>query len=182
MADSPPPPFFAAGTAADLSRPVNYATHPTGVCVEIVGTLMGDRGRSCEEHAVCGSVLEPDMVVRLRKVQILVEGMEETAIACYWVTDGIDRCRVGFLMRHMVQHADKYDGALAQVTRVFSGNEEECSKTERKLYHHNRGYCHATILSSPWTAERVAMKKMRRGKRDYDFEQVNSDDERYSKW
>jgi hypothetical protein len=25
---------------------------------------MGDRGRSCEEHAVCGSVLEEDMVVR----------------------------------------------------------------------------------------------------------------------
>ena len=69
--------------------------HPPGIVVEIVGTLMGDRGRSCEEHSVCGSVLEEDMVVRLRKVQILVDGMEETAIACYWVTDGIDRCRVG---------------------------------------------------------------------------------------
>jgi len=40
MADSPPPPFFAAGTAADLSRPADYATHPAGVVVEIVGTLM----------------------------------------------------------------------------------------------------------------------------------------------
>ena len=43
------------------------ATHPPGIVVEIVGTLMGDRGRSCEEHAVCGSVLEEDMVVCLRK-------------------------------------------------------------------------------------------------------------------
>ena len=64
--------------------------HPPGIVVEIVGTLMGDRGRSCEEHSVCGSVLEEDMVVRLWKVQILVDGFEETAIACYWVTDGIE--------------------------------------------------------------------------------------------
>jgi hypothetical protein len=48
------------------------ATHPPGIVVEIVGTLMGDRGRSCEEHAVCGSVLEEDMVVHLRKVQIFL--------------------------------------------------------------------------------------------------------------
>ncbi len=121
--------------------------HPPGIVVEIVGTLMGDRGRSCEEHAVCGSVLEEDMVVRLRKVQILVDGFEETAIACYWVTDGIDRCRVGFLMRHMVAHAARYDGALAQVTRVFSGEEEECSREERRMFHAKRGYCHATIIS-----------------------------------
>jgi len=43
-------------------------------------------------YTVCGSVLEEDMVVRLRKVQVLVDGGEETAIMCYWVTDGIDRC------------------------------------------------------------------------------------------
>ena len=76
---------------ADLSHPAAVATHPPGVVVEIVGTLMGDRGRSCEEHAVCGSVLEEEMVVRLRKVQVLVDGCEETAIACIWVTDGVDR-------------------------------------------------------------------------------------------
>ncbi len=57
-------------------------THPSGVMVEIVGTERGDQGRSCEEHDVnCGEVLAEDVVVRLRKVQILVEGKEETAIA-----------------------------------------------------------------------------------------------------
>ena len=96
-------------------KPAAVATHPPGVIVEIVGTLMGDRGRSCEEHAVCGSVLEEDMVVRLRKVQVLVDGCEETAIACIWVTDGLDRCRVGFLMRHMVKHVARYDVSLVDV-------------------------------------------------------------------
>jgi hypothetical protein len=87
------------------------------------------------------------MVVRLWKVQVLVEGCEETAIACIWVTDGVDRCRVGFLMRHMVKHAMRYDGALTQVTRVFSGDETECSREERRMYHAKRGYCEATIIS-----------------------------------
>jgi hypothetical protein len=97
--------------------------HPTGVVVEIVGTEVGDRGRSCEEHPNnCGKVLAEDVVVRLRKVQIQVEGREDTAIAAYWVTDRVDRCHVGFLPRHMVKQARRYDRALAQVTRVFNSD------------------------------------------------------------
>ena len=73
--------------------------------------------------------------------------------------DGIDRCCVGFLMHHMVKHAVRYNGALAQVTRVFGGNEEECSREERRLYHANRRYCRATIISClPMEDEAMAMK------------------------
>ena len=57
-------------------------------------------------------------MVRLCKIQLMVEGKEETAIVAIWVTDGIDCCRVGFVPRHLVRHATRYDGALAQVTRV----------------------------------------------------------------
>lgn len=80
---------------------------PPNIVVEIVGTEAGDQGRSCEEHPVnCGEVLDPDVVVRLWKVQLMVEGRgEETAIAAVWVTDGMDCCRVGFLPCHMVKHA-----------------------------------------------------------------------------
>lgn len=45
--------------------------HPCGEVVEVVGVACGDRGRSCEEHHVCGRVLELDSVVRIRKIQIL---------------------------------------------------------------------------------------------------------------
>ncbi len=124
------------------------ATHPPGIVVEIVGTEMGDQGCSCEEHAVCGSVLEEDVVVRLWKVQVLVEGHKKTAIACIcWVTDGIDRCRVSFLMCHMVVHANFYNRVLAQVTRVLSGDEAMCSREERRMFHAKRGCCQATIIS-----------------------------------
>ena len=71
--------------------------HPSPVVVHIVGIEANDRGRSCEEHICCGEVLHDDVVVRLLKVQVVVDGREETAVAAVWVTDGMDRCHVGFL-------------------------------------------------------------------------------------
>ena len=32
-------------------------THPSGITVKIVGIERGDRGRLCEEHDVCGTVV-----------------------------------------------------------------------------------------------------------------------------
>ncbi len=55
---------------------------------------MSCQGRSCDEHEICGEVLKEDVVVRLRKIQLMVEGKEEMAIAAIWVTDGINRCNL----------------------------------------------------------------------------------------
>jgi hypothetical protein len=117
---------------------VGEPIHPSGIVVEIVGTEMSCQGRSCEEHDICGEVLKEDIVVCLRKIQLKVEGKEETAIVAIWVTDRIDHCRVGFVPRHLVRHAARYDGALAQVTRVFSSDPETCDSTERRLFFKNR--------------------------------------------
>ena len=68
--------------------------HPSGILVDIVGINASDKGRSCEEHASCGSVFRVDTLVQFRLVQIWCNGQEETALAVYWVMDGIDRCRV----------------------------------------------------------------------------------------
>ena len=39
------------------------------------------------------NMLDLDAVVRLRRVQIVDDDRDEqTAIATYWVTDGVDRC------------------------------------------------------------------------------------------
>lgn len=122
--------------------------HPTGVVVEIVGTNASDRGRHCEEHECCGrEVLQEDVVVRLRKVQIVVDNKEETAMEVVWVTDGCDRCRVGFLQRHMVIHAAIYDGALAQITSVFSADKNNSNSQERRQFYKMKGCCMATIIS-----------------------------------
>jgi hypothetical protein len=120
---------------------------PTAVVVEIVGTEMDDRGRSCEEHGNCGEVMGKDVVVHLWKVQIQVEGREETAIAAYWVTDDVDRCHVGFLQRHMVKQAACFDGALAQVTRVLNADLTCCNTVEHRAFHKNKGCCRAATIT-----------------------------------
>ena len=144
--------------------------HPTGVVVDIVGTTASDRGRSCEEHDCCGEeVLKEDVVVRLRQVQIVVNGKEEKAIAAIWVTDGCDRCRVGFLQRHMIPHAAVYDGALAQVTAVLSGDKSKWNTAERAKYHKMKGFCVATIISMHGSNEQTES--------DRDSKEDNDDDD-----
>ncbi len=76
-----------------------------------------------------------EVVVCLWKVQIQVEGREEMAIAAYWVTDGVDRCPVGFLPHHMVRHAARYDGGLAQVNHVLNANLTCCDIAECSAFH-----------------------------------------------
>ena len=46
------------------------AAHPLGETLELVGIEANERGQSCEEHKVCGSVLKEDTVVRLRRIQV----------------------------------------------------------------------------------------------------------------
>ena len=146
------------------------AHHPSPIVIHIVGTDAYDRGRQCEEHHCCGEVLQDDVVVRLRKVQIQAGGGEETAIAAVWVTDGMDRCRVGFLQRHMVAHAAQYDGALAQITRVLSADDGDTA--ERRLHHKNRGCCYATIISHlPVPKVKVKVKEEKEGGEDNDNKQ-----------
>jgi hypothetical protein len=110
------------------SLTMNTIHHPSGITVEIVGIEANSNGRSCHQHDVCGSLVE-ESVLRLRKAQILNSlGREETAIAAYHVSDGIDQCRVGFLQRHFVAHAKTFDGALAQVTEVYGAGSESTVK------------------------------------------------------
>ena len=90
------------------------STHPTGEIVKIVG--INSNTSSCEEHHTCGCVLAEDTLVQLQKHQVFINGHEQSAVGVYWVSDGVDRCHVGFLHHHQVKHLNKLEGALCQVT------------------------------------------------------------------
>ncbi len=142
-----------SASAPDLAPAPVFLDNPQATAavkanlVEIVGLQMSCRGRSCEEHELCGDeVLKEEVVVCLRTVQLVVDGKEEKAIEVVWVTEGMDRCRVGFLPRHMVRHAACYNGALAQVTRVFNGNLADCDSFEHRAYHIHHGFTKAVII------------------------------------
>ena len=73
------------------------------------------------------------IVLRLRKMQIRNSfGQEETAIAAFHVSDGIDQCHVGFLPCHFVPHAPaSFDGVLVQVTEIYSPTSKSVSKRKK---------------------------------------------------
>ena len=120
--------------------------HPLGEIVEIVGINSNTNGRSCEEHHKCGCVLEEDCLVRLQKHQVYINGHEQSVVGVYWVSDGVDRCLVGYLHRHQVKHLNKLEGALCQVTEVYSDNSD--SPTKWHKHKKNFGCAIAAIVSS----------------------------------
>jgi hypothetical protein len=142
-------PAAAVGSMAKGST--GPAVRPMGMVLDVVGTARGDRGRNCDEHEICGEVLAEDVVVRLRREQILVPNKlekgfkEETAYTVNWVTDGQDRCRVGFLPRAYVAQGGVFDGVLCQVVRI--GNESDNDKNERAKVRHSCGYASMQVIS-----------------------------------
>ena len=62
------------------------------------------------------------------------------------MSDGMDQCLVGYLHRHQVKHLNKLEGALCQVTEVYSDNSD--STTKRHKHKKNFGCAIAAIVSS----------------------------------
>lgn len=88
------------------------------------------------------------MVIRLRVQQVMVDDKEETAIAVYRVSGGIDTCKVGFTRRHLLKHKDEYDARLAQIIQIFSDESE--SPTDRAKYHRNKGCARAVLIEAEY--------------------------------
>ena len=80
--------FLCVGTVvrriATIRSIPNMSHHPSGVEVELVGIEEGGRGRSCEEHDVCGKVLCIDVVARLRSIQIQNGKWSLPLCCCCW--------------------------------------------------------------------------------------------------
>ena len=120
--------------------------YPRGDTVEIIGVNSPTNRQSCEEHPICGEVVIEDVVLHLRKVQVLINQQEQSAIAAFWVSDGIDCCHVGYLPKAYVKNWKQYDGALVQVVEVYSGDSD--SPTKHQKFHRNHGLAVGVIISS----------------------------------
>ena len=75
-----------------------------------------------------------------------INGYEQSVVGVYWVSDGVDQCLVGFLHRHQVKHLNKLEGALCQVTEVYSDNSDSPTKCHK--HKKNFGGAIAAIVSS----------------------------------
>lgn len=94
--------------------------HPRGQSVDILGINRADRGRNCEEHAICGHSLQENSLVRIRREVLAMKDkgkmVEQAAYSVYSVDMGVDRCRVGFLPHAYVQTGTLFDGVLCQAS------------------------------------------------------------------
>jgi hypothetical protein len=84
------------------------------------------------------------MIALMTDSFVLDEGEVEDAVAAYWVSDGIDRCRVGFLPRYLVPSRHEYDGHLAQIVEMYTRSQ---NGYERRRSNANRGMCRAALLT-----------------------------------
>ena len=87
--------------------------------------------------------MEEGSLIRLRKRQVYINGHEQSVVGVYWVSDGMDRCLVAYLHHHQVKHLNKLEGALCQVTEVYSD-----SPTKQHKHKKNFGCAIAAIVSS----------------------------------
>ena len=131
--------------------------HPRGDTVKIVGVNSPTNGPSYEEHHICGEVVIEDVVLHLRKVQIQMNQQEQSTIAAFWVSDGIDRCCIGYLPKAYVKNWKQYDGALVQLIEVYSADSDSPMKHQK--FHRNHGLAVAVIISSAETCSPVPKKQ-----------------------
>ena len=71
--------------------------HPWGQTVNNFGIESPTNGHCCEEHTICGAVVTEDCVVRFRKVKVIVNEEEESAIVVFRVSDRVNWCCISFL-------------------------------------------------------------------------------------
>ncbi len=94
--------------------------HPRGQSVDILGINRADRGRHCEEHAICGHSLDENSLVRIHREVFATKDkgkmVEQAALSVYSVDMGVDRCCVGFLPHAYVLTGALYDGVLCQAS------------------------------------------------------------------
>ena len=85
-----------------------------------------------------------DTVLRFCTIQLLNDKKkEEIAIAAYWVTDGVDQCRVSFLPRFCIKHRSYFDGKLAHITELLS---KSSNSYDRKKSQRNCGVATAVLI------------------------------------
>ena len=118
-----------------------------GSQVEVVGIGESQRGRSCDQHRVCGLQLREGSYVCFRKTRFAWRGgAEEDVLEVFHLDSGIMGCKVGYLPKHLAARADRYDGLCARIAEIYSSDCTLCaSVAKRQKYHRGVGCCVATI-------------------------------------
>jgi len=114
--------------------------------ITIVGFMEFNNGRSCDMHGCCGDlVIDHEDPIGLELRLRLTDNQE---LAAHWINaDGTDGCRVGFASAEYAagDGGEARDGAVVRVIVMYTP--DDGNKNARALFHRNRGYAIAEIIS-----------------------------------
>ena len=131
-----------------------------------VSSYLASSSRAVVRRSICGAVLTEDCVVRFRKIQVIINEKEESAIAAFWVSDRVDWCRVGFLLQHLVKHWMKLKNECLLRSQRSTQETKTAQPSVRKNYR-NSGVAIAAIISGPLlVAEPGSPKKIKSERHD----------------
>ena len=90
----------------DWDHPLHHADREAialrtkkSIDLEIIGLHCSTNGRSCTQHAVCGSCVVVGDLLRLRRTVVTVNGVEEEAYKVVKIEDLAETCTVAFIPR-----------------------------------------------------------------------------------
>ncbi|KAG7363770.1 hypothetical protein IV203_031547 [Nitzschia inconspicua] len=115
-----------------------------GSLVPIYGIASPDLGCSCEHHAICGSLVHIDMLVRFKKRVVYSENNDcKTIMAAVWVTEGANRCVIGHVPENLSEYFHRLEGRIAQVYTIYHLSKDSNRMAFSKK---NDGVCHAILV------------------------------------
>ena len=115
-------------------------------CLEISGLHNGTNGKSCSMCAICGDHIKSGDTVRLVPMAIECQDIEEVAVKCVKVVDGLNGCTVAFVPRNCMEppkDKNHFDG-FAQVVDVHSESKSSHKQPRAKA---NDGFAKSKSLS-----------------------------------
>ena len=151
-----------------LKKKVTMATFVSCAVVAVFGIEDSQFGCSCEHHPICGVNVDYDTLLRFKTVVIPSGKPHEwkqffliisthpvfeftgrhqntTILAAIWVTDGMDRCIVGYVDPRALVVRMHLEGRLGQVTDIFSLSS---SATKNRYSMAHKGVCLASLIDN----------------------------------
>ena len=144
------------------------ATSVSCAVVAVFGIEDSKFGCSCAHHPVCGANVDYDTVVRLKTMGITTgksifrredllkisthlvfnfvgNNKHTTILAAVWITDGMDRCVIGYVDPRAMAVRRQLEGRLGQVTELFSHSD---SATKNRYSATHQGVCLVALIDN----------------------------------
>ena len=121
-----------------------------GSHVNVLGTGESQRNHTCKYHkdVPYGSQLRVGSFVCFHKTRFAWhDRKDKDVLEVFVVKQGIQRCKVGYLPKHLVARANRSNGLCTRVVKIYSRDPVTCDNVaKRQKFHRNVGCCLEMIL------------------------------------